>query len=137
MNDHFEESNPVPERRMRTAFGCLFVAVTFIIGSTILILVFAFGSLRNSEPAQLALAEVQDDPAVTAALGQPIELGLIVSGSISRTNDEGKASLQIPISGSRQSGTIYAQAEKVSGENWFFERLVVETDEGERIILRE
>ena len=102
----------------------------FVFGLVALI----FGALRSSTPYQHALAQAKGDPAVVAALGDPIHAGWFVQGNISVDGAGGEADLAIPLDGARADGTLYVVAEKHAGA-WRYETLAVNVDGGERIVL--
>jgi hypothetical protein len=102
----------------------------FVFGIVALI----FGAIKSSSPYQQAVARAQADPAVIAALGEPIRTGWLMQGSMSADGASGTADLAIPLDGSRADGTLYVVAEKRAGE-WRYETLAVNVDGGERIVL--
>jgi hypothetical protein len=103
--------------------GCLgllllcavFISVIFLSIST---------ALKSSEIYQLALEKALTTPEVIEALGEPIEPGFMPSGSIQVSGPTGQAELSIPISGPKNSGTIYVVAQKSVG-TWQFWQLEV------------
>ena len=95
-----------------------------------------FGAIKSAGPYQHAVARAQADPAVIAALGDPIGTGWFVQGNISVDGASGKADLAIPLDGARADGTLYVVAEKRAGE-WRYETLAVNVDGGERIVLED
>ncbi len=108
--------------------GCVWAAVfsaivLICIGS---IVIFVFGAMRSSEPYKMAVAEVQTNPQAERALGVPVEVGWYVAGSINTSGSSGNASLEIPVSGSRDRGTLYVEAYK-SSAGWHFTRLELVT----------
>jgi hypothetical protein len=98
------------------------------------IVALVFGAIKSSSPYQHAVTRAQTDPAVIAALGEPIRSGWFVQGNISVDGASGSADLAIPLDGSRADGTLYVVAEKHAGE-WRYETLAVNVDGGERIVL--
>ena len=106
----------------------LFVALA--LGGVALLL----GAIKSSGAYQQALTRAQSDPAVIAALGEPIRAGWFVQGNISASGASGEADLAIPLDGPRADGTLYVVAEKRAGE-WRYETLAVNVDGGERIVL--
>ena len=71
------------------------------------------------------------------ALGEPVEAGLLVSGSVSIEGSSGEADLAIPISGPKGSGTVFVVGARQTGE-WKLSTLEVEINSsGERIDLLE
>lgn len=105
----------------------VFACVLGILGLTIGIIAFVFGTIRSSDVYQQALQTAQADPQVIAALGEPIETKWWLSGSVSINNDSGTADLSIPLQGAHSSGTLYAAADLVGG-TWEFYRLEVRVD---------
>jgi hypothetical protein len=96
-----------------------------------------FGLLKSSEPYQHAVAAAKADPRVIEALGEPLEEGMVPSGSINFNGDSGEADLTIPISGPNGSASIFVSARQMGGP-WEYNTLevfIVET--GERINLNE
>jgi len=104
----------------------------FVFGIVALI----FGAIKSSSTYQHAVTRAQNDPAVIAALGEPINAGWLVQGNISVDGANGDADLAIPLDGSRADGTLYVVAEKKAGE-WRYETLAVNVEGGERIVLEE
>ena len=104
--------------------GCLsMLAVGAVV--IVLIVTLVFGALKSSDVYKQALTKATANPTVISELGEPIEAGWMVSGSISVTGSSGEADISIPISGPRKSATIYAVGQKSAGQ-WKFARLEVE-----------
>ena len=85
---------------------------------------FVLGSLRSSDAVKGAVERANRDPQVVAALGQPIEVGYFVSGTISVSGPGGSAELEVPVSGPKGKGTIYLSAVKRAGK-WEYSILQV------------
>ncbi|KRA41589.1 cytochrome c oxidase assembly factor Coa1 family protein [Pseudoxanthomonas sp. Root630] len=98
------------------------------------ILALVFGAMKSSGPYQHAMARAEADPAVTAALGTPIQAGWLVQGNFSSNGPDGEANLAIPLDGPKADGTLFVVAKKQAGE-WRYETLAVNVDGGERIVL--
>lgn len=96
--------------------GCLFLAALLVVASV---------ALRSSDAYQLALSTATHHPQAVAELGAPVRAGWLTTGSVSVSGATGEASLAIPISGLRSSGTIRASARKSAG-TWAFRVLTVE-----------
>lgn len=135
-------SHPTPQRSWfgrnwiwAVPLGCLTMIallVAFIAG----IVVLVFGFVKRSDVYAEALERARSSPAVVEALGEPIEPGWYVTGSINVTGASGNADIAIPISGPRGEGTLYASARKRAGV-WSYDVLEVALEEGgERIDLR-
>jgi hypothetical protein len=140
MNDSFETYDPVgPDtadlkkgnRRVlwltcgvfTAVFLIMFLCAAFIFGMMALL----FGSMKSSTPYQEAVTAVQANPDAILALGEPIEPGFLLSGSINLNNNEGDASLQIPVSGPGGKGTVYVEAEKYDNA-WHYTRMELFVD---------
>ena len=91
----------------------------FLLFSTI------FGFMKSSEPYKVAMTRANASAEVRAALGAPIESGMMVSGSISTSGSEGSANFAIPIFGPGGKGSIHLKADKSSGR-WTYKTLEVE-----------
>jgi cytochrome oxidase complex assembly protein 1 len=88
---------------------------------------FVFGTIKSSDVYQQALAKARSNQAVVGELGEPIEPGWLVSGTISVRDDSGNADLRIPVSGPKKSGAVYATAIKKQGK-WDITALEVEIE---------
>lgn len=108
--------------------GC-FTAFLLVAGFFLGLSMLAFGMLRQSAPYTQALERVQSHPGAVEALGDPIEAGWRVKGSVNLTNDAGDAKFAIPVTGSKESGTLYVEATKQAG-TWTFDRLELQLGEG-------
>ncbi|AKH63911.1 MULTISPECIES: cytochrome c oxidase assembly factor Coa1 family protein [Photorhabdus] len=97
-----------------------------IIGGVFAIIIH---SMKSSEPYEKALSLAQSSSVVKNILGQPIEVGWFVSGSISNS----EAALEIPIKGNRSGATVYVDAEKHSG-HWRYKEISVQPDDGSKLI---
>lgn len=114
--------------------GCILVIAT-VVGLVVALGGLAFVGFRKSDVFEEGMRRARADPQVIEALGEPIEAGLLVSGSFNISGAEGKASLSIPIAGPKGKGKLYLDAEKSAGE-WRFDTLEVEIEStGERIDL--
>jgi hypothetical protein len=82
-------------------------------------------SLRGSGAVVEAVALAKQSPEVRQALGEPIEQGLMVQGSIHSSGDQGSADITIPLDGPKADGTLRVEAYK-DGNAWRFTVLQVE-----------
>ena len=96
--------------------GCGSALVLFGI-FVVVIVVVVFGAMKSSDVYKEALQRAQNDPAVVAALGKPIEAGLIVTGSVNVDSSGGHATLDFPISGPKGKANVHLVATK-SGTKW-------------------
>lgn len=138
-----EYSSPQPNWFKRNwkwfvpAVALAFILVCASCTALLLTTVFTtvFGAIKSSDVYTQAVAEAQANPEVVAALGEPVEPGFLVSGSVEVSGPVGQADLSIPLSGPQASGTLYVTAVKEAGE-WQFTRLEVAVEgSAERIDL--
>lgn len=114
--------------------------VTMVVGGIVtLVLLFVVAIvgvvlwvMRQSDVNRLAMEKVRQNPAVVERLGTPIEMGWMISGSISTAGDSGSAEVTIPIHGPKGGADMYVSARKAMG-NWSFTDLTVKTSSGESI----
>jgi hypothetical protein len=104
--------------------GCVGL-ILLLIGFVVAILAVVSASIRSSEPYRLALENARNNAEVVAAIGEPIEVGWLVSGSINVTGPSGEADLSLPLRGPAGAATLYLTATKERGK-WTFEHLEVE-----------
>ena len=111
--------------------GCVLLPVLFVtvLGGG------AFWAFRSSGVNQEALELARAHPEAVEALGEPIEAGWLVQGSINVSNDRGEADFSIPVSGPRGEGRLYIVAERRAGE-WEYQELLLRVEgRNERIDL--
>ncbi|MCW7763951.1 cytochrome c oxidase assembly factor Coa1 family protein [Photorhabdus luminescens] len=97
----------------------------FIVGAFMIVM----GVMKSSEPYKKALSLAQSNPVVKNILGQPIEAGWFVSGSI---NDR-EAEFDIPIKGNRSGGSVHVDANKHAGQ-WRYKNITVQPDSSGQLI---
>ena len=104
------------------------IAVTIgggLLLSLVLIMGFVFNMMKSSDAYQMALRTARAHPAVTAALGTPVEPGFLFSGNINVSGPSGHADIAIALKGPNGEGTVYCVATKSTGE-WTMRQLVFE-----------
>jgi hypothetical protein len=109
------------------------LVLTLSVGFMLLIFSAVFGMMKSSDAYRQALQAAREDPAVTAALGEPIEEGWFTMGNINVNGPSGEANLQIPISGPKGEGDIYLEATKSAGQ-WNYSTLLVRVDGSDEAI---
>ena len=87
------------------------------------------GSLKQSDAYKEALAAVRADAAAVEALGEPIEPGFFLSGSVNVSGPSGDAELSIPLHGPRGKGKLYLEATKRAGR-WEYSLLELAVTRG-------
>jgi hypothetical protein len=103
--------------------GFLLLIVGFVVG----IAAFAFSLIKSSDVYREAIHAVQTHPVARSELGDPIESGWFVSGSIQTSGPSGSADVSVPVSGPKRSGRVYAVATKSAGR-WQFSLLELELE---------
>ncbi len=94
-----------------------------------------FWGIRQSGIQQEVLERVRASTAVVERLGEPIETGWMVQGSISVSPGSGEADYSVPLNGPEGAGRVFVVAERRGGEWVFFELYVEIEGSGERIDL--
>lgn len=82
-------------------------------------------SIKSSDAYETGMAQARANPDVRAALGEPIESGFWISGSISVNGPAGNVDVSIPVSGPRGSGTLYIVGTRNAGR-WQYSTMEVE-----------
>jgi hypothetical protein len=127
-----QPGQPAPKK----SSGCLKV---FLIGCSVIIVLgvaliaaitfFVFGAVKKTEPYKQALDKLRNDPRVVAALGEPIDAGIWVSGSVNFNNGKGNCDFKFPVSGPKAKATVHVVA-STEGQGWTFSTLDVMPDNG-------
>lgn len=123
------------------SFGCIGLSgclgsvaiLLLVVGLVAGIFTMVMGTFKSSPVYLNAMKAAQSDARVTDALGTPIQSGWFVTGSIRTQGISGDATLTIPISGPRGSGTLYASAREGNGV-WRFYTLAVNIDGSNQVI---
>lgn len=82
-------------------------------------------AMQGSEPYKRGLAEAQDNAEVRELLGEPVEAGYFISGSINLDNDGGDCDMRIPINGPKGSGTVRIRGTRDRG-TWEYQEISAE-----------
>ncbi len=106
--------------------GCFGIIVS-VLALMALIFYIVQSAMKSSDAYKEALTRAKTNPTVIKELGEPIEAGWWTNGSIKVNSDSGRAELSIPISGPKNSATLYLLASKAGGR-WNFSRLEVTID---------
>lgn len=115
--------------------GCLTLIAMGVI-FVVCVVFFVFSVLKSTDVYKTALARAKNDQRVVAALGAPIQDGLVPSGKTNVNGPSGEADIAIPISGPKGKATIYAVGTKAAGK-WEFSKLAVQIDGGQLVDLNE
>lgn len=118
-------------RRVSALGGCF--AIVAIIALFVGGILYAISnSFTSSDVYQNAVAKAQSNSQVRDEFGDPIQPGWFTMGSLSTFGLSGDADLQIPISGPRNGGTLFASARRANGV-WQYYTLAVQVNGSNRI----
>ena len=132
MNDNGEKKKGITKWILMGCGGCL----VLLLGLTAFVIVlggFIFQIMKNSDPYEEALDLARRNPEVIEAIGEPVEPGFMVWGSIETSGPSGEASISFPIKGTSGEAQVYVEAEKSAGQ-WKYSVLAVEIEGQERRI---
>jgi hypothetical protein len=115
--------------------GIVFLALLLALGGCAGLIFSLMHLLRSSQPARDGLAALTSNPEAVALIGEPMNEGLWLSGSISLTNDDGEAELSIPVSGPLGAGTLRVVGFKTEGQ-WRYDVLRFISDSGPTLDLQ-
>lgn len=117
-------------------FGLIGCAVILVIGGLVLggLVYFVFGLIKSTEVYKQAFRRAATNPEVIARLGQPIERGWWVMGSVTVNDQSGSARFSFPIEGPKDKGTVNVEATR-DRDRWLFSVLRVKPDRSGEIDL--
>ena len=118
------------------------LVITVLISAVVLFIIFAggisslvFSVLKNSEPSQKALFNMQNNAQLVEELGEPIEFGFWALGSYQTSNSRSSANIRIPTCGPKGSGTVYIVGTSTD-DIWTYDAMVFKfNDSGETVNL--
>jgi len=119
------------------AFGC---GGCLGLVAIVVIIIVAIGGIglkmfRSSGPCQTALNAAQASPGMREKLGEPMELGWLMTGSINSINGSGSANLNILIHGPKGKASVRIIGKSVAGV-WNYEEMTATmASSGEKIDL--
>jgi TonB family protein len=113
--------------------GCVTLILVLVAAGGALFL-FAMSAVKSSDVYKGALERAQKSPEAVALLGQPIKDGWLVKGSVSLNGGSGNANMEIPVSGPKNSGTLYVSAINEGGA-WMYEKLDLLPEGGQKVSL--
>ena len=116
--------------------GCLGLIVVFGLCAAA-IAWFAIGTIKSTDFYTEVMRRAENSPQVREALGTPMESGWSFQGSVNYDNGNGTASLSLPISGPKGSGTLKAEATRQSGQPWQYSVLEMQVEGGGSIDLKD
>ncbi|SIS68694.1 cytochrome c oxidase assembly factor Coa1 family protein [Neptunomonas antarctica] len=120
--EHFKQT----QRKWRNA-GLILLFVVFPLLFTLL------GSMLKGEVFDQSMVTISQNTEVIEVVGEPIEAGYFVMGSIQTSGTRGEASLQYSISGPKREADVYVQAYKEM-EAWSLYNVIVHIPETDKKI---
>ncbi len=129
-----------PVRKKKSA-----LKIAGIVGASIIVLIIVFvvivlssvrSTLRSSDIYNQAMNVLRENPKAIEVLGQPIEDGKAVNGSIEVGNSSGEADISIPVSGPIGKGDLQVIGTRTGGL-WDLKSLILIAEGGEIINLLE
>jgi hypothetical protein len=96
-----------------------------VVGFFFLIFSVVSGAVKSSDGYEEGMSRARSNAEVRAALGEPIEPGFWITGSISVSGPSGNINVSIPISGPKGSGTLYIVGRKTA-DRWQYSTMEVE-----------
>ncbi len=88
-------------------------------------------SFKSSVAYTAAIERVRSDPRAIKVLGQPIEVGFLVTGTIKTSGPNGEAALAFSVEGSKAEGEVYTGSIKENGK-WRLVKLYLDVPEVNR-----
>jgi hypothetical protein len=128
--------DPIKKKKSRTKFyvlfGC-FGAILFFMLFAAGIMGLVFSIMKRSDAYTGSLERIKISPQVIAVVGEPIETGFFMSGSVNVSGSSGNADIEYNISGPKDEAKVYVKAYKNMG-TWYFTQIVVKpSDSDEKI----
>jgi len=109
---------------IKKGIGCTCGGCAAIATSVVLLFVAIFSVvmyfIRSSDGVEEAVRLARQHAEVVSAIGEPIEIGWLVNGSIKGAGVGSKVEVNIPLSGPNGSGTLVAQGFRETEQKWNF-----------------
>jgi hypothetical protein len=110
-------------QRIWAIVGVAVCAAAIVFAAVIMIVVMTV--MKSTDVYQGAFTMAKADKQAIQVLGEPIEDGFFVSGSIDVSDGSGSAAFSFPVKGPLGSGKVYVKATKDMGK-WNFEGVMLE-----------
>ena len=112
---------------LAVGLGCfaIIAVIALLVGGG---LFAAFKTVKESGPLPAGLELARSNPAVVESLGEPIKVGMRMSGDIHFNNDGGSADVWFPISGPKGAGSLHLVGTR-QNEQWTFDVAEVVLDD--------
>lgn len=117
--------------------GCLLVIIALMLFVSAIFAVVIY-AMRSSDVVQMTLAAAQASPEMKAELGEPMEIGWFITGSVKSNGGNGQADVSLPIAGPSGSATVHVIGSKKTGGVWEFTEMTAVIDgKGKTVDLRQ
>jgi len=117
-----EQRTPTDWKKLTIGGVGLAIFIFVLVGS-------ATQMMKNSEPYQWSLEQVQANPEVMKRLGSPVESSWFITGSISSGGDSGTAFLEYSVSGPDGRGNVTIKG-KIANGVWVYEHAGIVIESG-------
>ena len=98
--------------------GCL-TPIVAVVGCVVIAFFAVEGLIKSSDAYTQSKAAVISNEKVRAALGEPIEAGMFVTGKVNVSTNGGNADIFYSLAGPKGGASVHAVAEKKAGQ-WVF-----------------
>lgn len=102
-----------------TCGGCAAIATSVVVLFVAIFSVVMY-FIRSSDGVEEAVRMAGQNAAVVNAIGEPMEIGWFVNGSIKGAGVGTKVEVNIPLSGPKGSGTLVAHGFRETEQKWNF-----------------
>jgi len=109
--------------------GCGVVIALCAAFIAVLVLV-VFGAIKHSDVYKESLRRVQNDPRVVAALGSPVEAGIVVTGKVNFEDRAGVANINYAVHGPNGRAEVHVRASKEPDHPWEYSDITVRPRSG-------
>jgi hypothetical protein len=90
-----------------------------------LFVAWAASQMRSSDATKLTIATAEASPALIKELGRPLKMGTLIAGYVN--DSDGKAQVEVPVSGPHGNGVLYAKVRRQNGA-WQIQSLIFRGD---------
>jgi Cytochrome oxidase complex assembly protein 1 len=118
------------------AFGCggcaiiVLLVLAFIAGIFLLV----FSAIRSSDACTETLAAARANAVLKQELGEPMELGWFITGSVNVKNSHSRADVSLSITGPKDEATVHTVGTRQPGQPWVFTKMNAVTKGSGKIV---
>jgi len=127
-------TDEVKQQKKKKRHKNIMMGIGIFAGISLFMLLIITYSFTNSWAYENAFKLAKSNQELKEKIGTPIEQSWpFISGSINKTGNSGRADLGIPVKGPRESGTLFAKANRREGI-WSMNTLTFRSSENEQTI---